>query len=65
VADTAARQRYTQYYGVSAPPEFTDLTFGVYRCAIGNITPAEFLTCVSGVPKPKSPHPHPDRKRSR
>ena len=63
VADTTARQRYTKYYGVNAAPEFTDQTFAIYRCAIGNITSAEFLTCVSGVPKPKSPHPHPDRKR--
>jgi hypothetical protein len=64
VANATARQRYTKYYTVSAAPEFTEQTFPIYRCAIGNITPAEFLMCLSGVPKPKMPHPYPDRKRS-
>jgi hypothetical protein len=63
--DAVLRQRYTQYYGVSAPPEFNDRTFGVYRCAIGNVTPGEFLRCLTGVPKPRAPLAHPDRIRMR
>ena len=63
-ADATARQRYTKYYSVSAAPEFTEQTFPIYRCAIANITPAQFLECLSGVREPKAPHPSPDRKRS-
>jgi hypothetical protein len=62
VADATARECYTTYYGVSAAPEFTDRTFPVYRCALANITPTEFLMCLSGVSKPRTPRPHPDRK---
>jgi hypothetical protein len=64
LADTPARRHYTKFFSVSAPPEFAEQTFSGYRCAIANITPAEFLTRWSGVPKPKAPPPHPDRKRS-
>lgn len=62
--DAGARECYTKYYGVSAAPEFGEGAFPVYRCAIANVTPAEFLTCLTGVPKARAPLPHPDRKRS-
>jgi hypothetical protein len=64
VADAPARQRYTKYFSVSAAPEFTEQTFAIYRCAIANITPAEFLMCLSGATTPRTPLPHPDRRRS-
>jgi sphingomyelin phosphodiesterase acid-like 3 len=62
--DGMTRQLYTRFYAVSAPPEFTPRTFDVYRCAIPNVTPAEFLTCLKGQPKPGRPEPFPDRKAS-
>jgi hypothetical protein len=60
--NAALQAKYTQYYGVSAPAEFTPQQFPIYRCAIGNITPAEFLECLTGVPKPTHPPVLPDRK---
>jgi sphingomyelin phosphodiesterase acid-like 3 len=62
--DATTRQRYMRFYGVSAAPEFTEAMFPIYRCAIANMTPTEFLLCWSGIPKPTSPLPYPDRKRS-
>jgi hypothetical protein len=61
--DIAARQRYIAFYGVSAAPEITLETFDVYRCAISNMTPAEFLTCLNGAPKPPRPEAFPDRRQ--
>jgi hypothetical protein len=63
-ADARIQQLYTRFYAVSAPPEITPQTLGVYRCAISNTTPAEFLTCYQGTSRPKNPHPHPDRRIS-
>ena len=60
--DAAVRRNYTTFYGVSAAPEITPQTLDVYRCAITNVTPAEFLTCLSGTPKPKRPPAFPDRR---
>ena len=60
--DLALQRKFTQFYGVSATPEFTPQAFPLYRCAIGNITPAEFLECLTGVPKPRHPPILPDRK---
>ena len=62
--DATVRERFSRYYGMGAAPEFTERTFAIYRCAIANIRPAEFLMCLSGVPTPKMPLPHPDRQRS-
>lgn len=62
-SDAALRQRFTRYYGVSAAPEFSEGTFEIYRCAIANVTASEFLRCLTAVPEPKTPPPHPDRKR--
>jgi hypothetical protein len=60
--DSRIQQIYTRFYSVSAPPEITPQTLSVYRCAISNTTPAEFLTCFQGTHRPKNPHPHPDRR---
>jgi hypothetical protein len=60
--DVAVQQRYSKFYGVSAAPEFTPESFGVYRCAISDVTPAEFLKCMSGVPMPKRTPRLPDRR---
>jgi hypothetical protein len=49
--------------GVSAAPEFTPQAFEAYRCAIANVTATESLTCLGGVPEPKRPPAHPDRRR--
>jgi sphingomyelin phosphodiesterase acid-like 3 len=62
--DAALQRQYTKFYGVSAPPEFTPQTFEIYRCAIANISAAEFLTALSGLPKPARPRYLPDRQRS-
>ncbi|MFO0888171.1 MAG: metallophosphoesterase [Isosphaeraceae bacterium] len=61
--DAETARRYSTYYGVSAPPEFDEKSFPIYRCAIANVTPSEFLRCLTGSPEPKAPLPHPDRKR--
>jgi sphingomyelin phosphodiesterase acid-like 3 len=61
--DAGMQQRYTRFYGVSAAPEFTPQSFEVYRCAIANVTTAEFLTCLSGMPRPRRPPTLPDRRR--
>jgi hypothetical protein len=61
-ADARVRRLYTRNYSVSAPPEITTQTIDVYRCAIANTTPSEFLNCYQGSPAPKRPHPHPDRR---
>jgi sphingomyelin phosphodiesterase acid-like 3 len=61
--EPALQQTYTNFYGVSAAPEFPPPLFPVYRCAIANVTPAEFLRAFSGRPKPAHPRPHPDRLR--
>ena len=52
--ETIARQ-YTKFYSVSAAPEINAETINVYRCAIMNVTPAEFQTCYRGVPEPERP----------
>ncbi len=62
-SNSVLRQRYTTYYVVSAAPEFNDQAFEVYRCAIANITPSQFLRCLTNEPTPKTPRPHPDRQR--
>jgi hypothetical protein len=61
LTDGSLQQKYTSYYAVSAPPEFTPQAFSTYRCAIASVTPADFLMCVSGVLKPKRPAAFPDR----
>jgi sphingomyelin phosphodiesterase acid-like 3 len=60
--DAAAQQHYSKFYGVSAAPEFAPGSFRVYRCAISNVTPAEFLKSMIGVPTPKRPPLFPDRR---
>jgi hypothetical protein len=60
--DATARRNYVAFYAVSAVSEITPQTFDIYRCAIANITSAEFLTCLSGTPKPKRPPAFPDRR---
>lgn len=57
-----ARRLYSKFYGVGAPPEFTARTIEYYRCAIANVTPAEFLTCAGGRPEPDAPPAFPDRR---
>jgi hypothetical protein len=61
--DTTLQDRYTRFYSVSAAPEFSPSTFPIYRAVIANVTPAEFLRSATGKMKPRSPHPHPDRRR--
>src|SRR5271165_1144028 len=56
------QQRFTLYYSVSGPPEFTAQGLDVYRCAIAHITPAGFLNYLNGVPKAKRPRVFPDRR---
>ncbi len=56
------QQRYTEFYSVSGPPEFTAQTLDVYRCAIAHVTPAKFLQCKNGVPEPHKPRLFPDRR---
>ena len=56
------QQRFTLYYSVSGPPEFTAQGLDVYRCAIAHITPAGFLNDLNGVPKAKRPRVFPDRR---
>lgn len=65
-SDPGLQRRYTTFYGVSAPPEFTPATFPIYRAAIANVTPAEFLKALTGgPPRPASSTPrHPDRRRT-
>lgn len=63
VSDAPARGAYTRYYGVSAPPEFTAGQFDIYRCAIANITPSDFLRCLTGSANPERPPALPDRSR--
>lgn len=63
-ANAAYQKSYTQFYSVSAAPEFDPRTFDVYACAIPNVTPAEFLNCLHGVPKPRHPIHFPDRRRA-
>jgi sphingomyelin phosphodiesterase acid-like 3 len=55
-------RHYTRFYSVSAVPEITVQTIGVYRCAISNVTRAEFQTCYRGVAEPLNPPPVPGRK---
>ena len=56
------QQRFTLYYSVSGPAEFTVQGLDVYRCAIAHITPAGFLNYLNGVPKAKRPRVFPDRR---
>lgn len=60
--DPERQRRYTTWYGVSAPPEFDAAGFEVYRCAIANVTPGGYLTCLAGSPQPKAPPFHSDRR---
>lgn len=60
-SDGAARQRYSKFYSVSGPPEFTDATFGYYRCAITHLTPSDFLGCLDDEHAPKASVLPPDR----
>lgn len=44
---TADQRLYEQFYGVGVAPEITPAFFDVYRCAMQNVTVAEFLRCHS------------------
>jgi hypothetical protein len=61
-SEAAVRERYTKYYSVSAAPEISAVTVDVYRCAISNVTPAEFQMCFRGVREPVRPPPLAGRK---
>lgn len=50
--DPAVAQIYMQRYSVSGAVEVTPETLKSYRCAIPNVTPAEFHICYTGIPKP-------------
>ncbi|QDV39338.1 metallophosphoesterase [Tautonia plasticadhaerens] len=63
-SDASVREAYSTYYGVSSPPEFTGDQFDIYRCAISNITPGDFLRCLTGSETPGRPPALPDRSRS-
>jgi hypothetical protein len=56
------QQHYTAYYGVSGPHEISGQTLDVYRCAIGHVTPADFLRSLKGEPKPRRSRLYPDRR---
>ncbi len=60
--DPATVANYTKFYSVSSDPAFDSETIDVYRCAVPSVTPAEFQTCYSGVPKPRAPPPLAGRK---
>jgi sphingomyelin phosphodiesterase acid-like 3 len=55
--DAAVQEHFTKFYNVRAAPEIGAQTIDAYRCAILNVTPAEFQMCYQGVPKPKQPPP--------
>ncbi|MGE3819948.1 MAG: metallophosphoesterase [Isosphaeraceae bacterium] len=59
----ALREAYTRDYGVGAPAEFPPSAFEYYRLAIANVTPAEYLRGLVGVPRPSPMRP--DRRTPR
>ena len=49
----AVAQIFMRKYSVSGAVEITPKTLKAFRCAIPNVTPAEFHICYTGIPKPK------------